>query len=696
MAVFLWPGRRDHAQARRVHRQSAFRPEHHHELVGGPDLLHRKPGPLLVGHRQSVRPRWFLRPGAHLRRADPGALSGVGNLNNYILAGTSNGNVFVTFTGGGNGTTNNWINITNAGAGLDGSPIQGIVADPVRGTHDIYAITQKGVYFMADTSSANRSWVNITGALFSQTHNSFGDPTQVENAVKTLTSIVADWRYSIPDVPSLVGSPTHPALYVSADSGVYRSLDKGASWKLFPNQATDGSVGADGGNLPNVPVSDLDLSLGNIDPTTGEPQMTVKDGNGNITQTLGQDLLVASTFGRGSFGIRVAPLVQYLGLSGGGNVTTTLTPTITGYSEQSAYGNNVSIKLFDVTDPANRIFIGSGTTDATGKFNITLNPGFSFGGTRVIAAQATDDLNNTGPDAKFTLTVNNNVPPKISIAAASLAEGNSGQSNMTFTVSLDKSSATAITVNYATADGTATTADNDYIAKTGTITFAAGQTTQQIQIPIVGDTKFESSETFSVTLSGASNNSQLSIPTAIGTITNDDSTPTISISNAQVNEGNSGTTALNFPVTLSNASASTIVVNYLTSNGTATTTDNDYQLSSGSLTFNPGETSKQISVLVNGDTKVEANETFNITLSSPVNATLANTSAVGTILNDDSGLGHHIGDVSLAEGNSGTTAFNFTVTLTQASASTVTVNYSTANGTATVPTAITLRSAPPR
>ena len=621
---------------------------------------------------------------------DPNGPGGVGNLNNYILAGTQKGHIFVTFTGGG-GVGNIWTDIsgTIGGAGgLDGSTIQGIVADPTRGSHDVYAVTQKGVYFMADTSAASHTWVNITGvgsnSVLAQTHTIFGDPTQTEKQAKSLTSIIADWRYSVPDNPALSNSPTHPVLYVAGDSGVYRSIDKGQTWRLFPNQATDGSVSADGGLLPTVPVTDLDMSLGNIDPTTGQPQMTIKDAQGTVTTKLGSDLLVATTFGRGSYAIRVAPLVQAMGLSTGGNVTGSLTPTITGYSEQTAFGNSVTVRLFDVTDPANRVLVGTGTTDATGKFSITLNPGFSFGGLRTIAAEATDDIGVTGPDAKFSLTVNANQPPKISIADTSLTEGNNGSANMTFQVTLDKAGTSPITVNYATADGTASTADNDYTQKTGTVTFAAGQTSQTITVPIIGDTKFETNETFTVNLSGASGNSQILKASATGTITNDDTQPTITISSAQANEGNTGTSPVNFNLTLSNPSSSAVTVNFTTSDGTATVADNDYVAATGTVTFAPGSTSQTISVLANGDTKVENNETFGVALSLPINATLTNSTATGTILNDDSGLGINITDVSQAEGNSGSSGFTFNVTLTQPSANTVTVAFATADGTATV------------
>src|SRR5215471_6945914 len=98
-------------------------------------------------------------------------------------------------------------------------------------------------------------------------------------------------------------------------------------------------------------------------------------------------------------------------------------------------------------------------------------------------------------------------------------------------------------------------------------------------------------------------------------------------------EGNSGTTTFGFVVTLSNANSQTVTVNYMTVDGTAN--GGDYQFAGGLLTFNPGELSKPVNVLVNGDTEVEGNETFFVNLSNAVNATITRSQGVGTILNDD-------------------------------------------------------------
>src|SRR5437764_5013275 len=110
--------------------------------------------------------------------------------------------------------------------------------------------------------------------------------------------------------------------------------------------------------------------------------------------------------------------------------------------------------------------------------------------------------------------------------------------------------------------------------------------------------------------------------------------PTLSINNVSANEGNSGTTPFTFTVTLSAASASTVTASFATSNGTATA-GSDYVANSGVVTFTPGQTTQTITVSVNGDTTVEANETFLVTLSAPTNATLAVAQGTGTIVNDD-------------------------------------------------------------
>jgi hypothetical protein len=109
----------------------------------------------------------------------------------------------------------------------------------------------------------------------------------------------------------------------------------------------------------------------------------------------------------------------------------------------------------------------------------------------------------------------------------------------------------------------------------------------------------------------------------------------LSISNATVTEGNSGTSALNFTVSLSAASSQNVTVNYSTANGTASA-GADYQtVTNGTVTIAAGQTSANATVQVIGDTLDEQNETLSVTLSNAQGATISQATATGTIVDDD-------------------------------------------------------------
>ncbi len=279
--------------------------------------------------------------------------------------------------------------------------------------------------------------------------------------------------------------------------------------------------------------------------------------------------------------------------------------------------------------------------------------------------------------------------PAISIANASVLEGNSGTTTLTFTLTRTGNLTASSTVSYATANGTAT-AGEDYIAvPTGTVTFAAGEASKTIAITVNGDTVNEPDENFSLTLSNPID-ATLTTASAIGTIQTDDSGPLVSFAPGNVSqlEGNSGTTAFDFVVQLTAASSQPVTVTYVTSDGT--TTPNDYTDNDGSITFAPGETSKTITVLVNGDTTAESDENFTVTLTGVTtnNATLDTTAAqrTGTIQNDDTA---GVPTVSIAtatlaqpEGDSGTNTYTFNVSLSSPATQAISVNYTTSDGTA--------------
>src|SRR5439155_20364965 len=158
-----------------------------------------------------------------------------------------------------------------------------------------------------------------------------------------------------------------------------------------------------------------------------------------------------------------------------------------------------------------------------------------------------------------------------------LTEGTGGTTNATFTVTLSAASGRTVTVDYATANGTAL-AGSDYSAASGVLTFNPGQATQTVSVPVIGDAIHELNETFAVTLSNPTN-ATLAAATGTATIIDDDD-PTVSISDATVIEGNSGTVNAVFTVSLSAPSDKSITVSYATADGTASA-GADYVAKSG-------------------------------------------------------------------------------------------------------------------
>jgi hypothetical protein len=223
--------------------------------------------------------------------------------------------------------------------------------------------------------------------------------------------------------------------------------------------------------------------------------------------------------------------------------------------------------------------------------------------------------------------------PRIGINDVTGAEGNTGTRPATFTASLSAAYDVPVTVGYATANGAAT-AGSDYQAASGTLTIPAGQTSGTITVLVNGDRLAEPNETFFVNLSNL-NYGVITDGQGVGSIVDDE--PRISISDVTRYEGWWGqATLFSFTVRLSTAYDQAVTMSYRTVDGTATTGDGDYVAKSGTLTFSPGETTKTISIVVSGDTKREANETFYVDLfGNTSNSLFTKSRGIGTILNDD-------------------------------------------------------------
>lgn len=269
--------------------------------------------------------------------------------------------------------------------------------------------------------------------------------------------------------------------------------------------------------------------------------------------------------------------------------------------------------------------------------------------------------------------------PTLTIDDVSVVEGDLGTTDAVFTVSLSQSVPFDVSVDYATQDGTAVEG-SDYQRASGTLTIPVGQVSGSITVPVIGETLVESDETFTVVLSNPVN-AVITDASGLGTILNDDPL-SLTIEDISLLEGDSGTTDAVFAVMLNKTGGISVSVNYSTLDGTAVG-GVDYQSAAGTLTIPAGQLGGIIAVPVIGDTEVEPDETFTVELSNPVNATILDASGVGTILDDDLFIPSlTIGDVSVVEGDSGTSNAVFTVSLSQAGSLDVTVDYATQDGTA--------------
>mgnify|MGYP003674851250 CR=1 FL=1 len=271
----------------------------------------------------------------------------------------------------------------------------------------------------------------------------------------------------------------------------------------------------------------------------------------------------------------------------------------------------------------------------------------------------------------------------IQATSANLPENNSGTTPFSFTVTRTGLTTSSATVNY-NVTGSAingATADDfmDAVLPSGTVAFAPGEISQLITINVLGDTTVENDEDFIVTLNTPSDPGMIKTPTATGTIQNDDIDLSIAATSAEKLEGNTGNTQFTFTVTRSGLTSVISTVGYVVAgsaiNG-ATADDFGGVFPAGTISFAVGETSKVITVNVNGDLEVESDEGFIVTLlsasgSGPMTPVTAN----GTIQNDD--LSYAIAATSsvITEGNSGTKPFTFTITRSGLTSGVSTVDY---------------------
>ena len=299
-----------------------------------------------------------------------------------------------------------------------------------------------------------------------------------------------------------------------------------------------------------------------------------------------------------------------------------------------------------------------------------------------------DDVILSQPGGYSVATLLNNFTtarPCLSVNDTSVTEIDAGTNNATFTVTLSAASAQTVRVNYFVipTGGFEATKGVDFENVSGTVTFAPGEITQTINVPVKGDLIDEPDQPFAVVLTTPIN-AVISHGKGIGTIVDNDAPPAISINDVSVVEAtNFPQSSANFTVSLNGPSEKPISVQFAQEPGTATQ-NVDYLGGNGTIEFPVGTVTRTISVSITMDNVFEPDETFFINLSNPTNATIADGQGKATITNDDPQPTIAISTSIRTEGAAGTSGNStFQVTLSNPSYQTITVAFATANGTAT-------------
>ena len=259
-----------------------------------------------------------------------------------------------------------------------------------------------------------------------------------------------------------------------------------------------------------------------------------------------------------------------------------------------------------------------------------------------------------------------------SIVVTSSVQTTEGQAVPAISVALSRALTIPVEITYSTADSSAK-AGSDYTAATGTLTFAPGDGAKTISLQTIDDSTGEGTETFVVNF--YSQVLEESAQTVVNILDND---AALTINPTSEVEGNTQARSLNFSVRLSNAYSQRVTVAYMTVDGTAKA-GVDYVAGNGAVVFEPGETSKTITVTTIPDTTVESDETFGVKLSSTT-IPVPTDAAIGTILDDDYTLS--VANVSVIEGNSNPVNATFTVKLSKPLSFDLSVNFSTSEGSA--------------
>ncbi|MEO2005593.1 MAG: Calx-beta domain-containing protein, partial [Candidatus Poribacteria bacterium] len=631
---------------------------------------------------------------------------------------------------------------------------------------DYTAITASTLTFAADTDLTKTQSVavandaideedqqyKVVGSNFTNTsENAAGDATAVgtitdddaaplvyiTDVTRTETEASQTFAFTV-GLDNRANSGTNPGasekpIYViyATSAGATNPATAGSDYTAISTTALILAAGTSSGTINVTVAGDTTDELAQtFKITLSSPTNATLDTNNDLGNTSGADNIAVGTITDND----AAPTISVDDIaileSAAGAASTTTSPFTVTLSEASELPVTVAVAL-STSDATSGTDYGAAFTESDGANDGTLN--FAAGdltetvtvtvnGDTIDETNQTFNINLATPtttgstpvisDSQGVATITDDDPaPSISINDITVLES---AGTGTYAVTLDAASEQNVTVDFVAATGTTNgaTAGSDFVATSGTLTFTAGDQSENVPVTVNVDTIDEEDQTVKVTLSNAASasGSTPALADAIGvlTITDDDSAPNITIGDVTQNEADTsdGAATFDFTISLDAASEKTVTVNYAVNDGSATDSnatalvaggddydkvagttlvDDDSTAGDGAATFDPATADRTVvvSVSVNGDDTDEGNETFTVDLSGASNGTLSDNQGVGTITDDDPTPIITLGDVTIPdEDNGGTNSQTFAATLSNPSSSTINANYTVAAGTA--------------
>jgi photosystem II stability/assembly factor-like uncharacterized protein len=606
---------------------------------------------------------------------------------NSVLIDSTGANVFGGSIGIGVYKSADGSTWSQSNAGLPFAAIRHLLVDP-NNPATLYAGTGDDVY---KSSDRGENW-EVTG---------------IPNYGRPIMGLVAD--------------PKQPlTLYAAIDySGLFKTLDGGDHWSLIlPANTNVNTVAIDPSNPQTLYFSKLPSTLyktvdggghwstisspGNITTIVVDPSNSatvyafsiaglLKSLNGGVSW--GPALLSSNPPINGLTIDRFNPATLYV-FSRGATVPirkstdggASWNPAATGIPATSAGAFDVNALVQDPINPGTLYASCAGPASAGGGVYRSLDAGNSwnlFGPTlSLVNTLALDFSGSTvyaGTDQGVFKLPATNRPIAFSTDLFTVDEA---AGTATITVTRADSNGT-LNVNFATSNGSAI-AGQDYLAASGSLNFANGEVSKTFNVTILEDSHDEFDEGVQLTLITADGASTI-LDRAILQIVDNDLAPILNVSDVIAPEGDFDTTNFGFDISLSSPSDKTVTVDVMNSEGTATGADFFFYGGPYTLVFAPGETHKTVTIMVRGDLDIEADENFFVNATNLVNAAAGNLKGQGTIQNDDATptVSLAINDVSVVEGNSGTTDAVFTVSLSAPTSKIVKVDYASSDGAGT-------------